>query len=121
MATETQTRHTEVQNHLDAAGIVQPEQTFADVAERLGAFHAALAKRVMAQAAYDVLWNQTLGRVKRGDIPKHALLTGLVAAVAETLEWDGDALFTFAADLLEDGNYHDAAKTLREAASLPDA
>ena len=71
---------------LEEAGILYPCDTFDAVGKQLGDLLGAISRRVVSQAAHDVINNQPMG-MDCADIPRHAVNSGLVSAIGELLEW----------------------------------
>ena len=81
-------------------------------ANEIARFSEILQRRILHQLTYDLLQNRRVGRVTDGDFKRHALRIGIVAAIGEWCQWDGDAVTQVAAEILEDSNLQDLAAPL---------
>ena len=99
---------------LEQAGIIEPLESFDAVGVQLGKILETITRRVVSQAAYDVIRNRPSSVEQRRSLPQHAGVTGMVAAIGELLDWDIDSVGRFAVALLEDSNMHDESTALTE-------
>jgi len=77
-------------------------------------FQEALAKRYEGQLKYNYEENIPRGIVKAGDAEKHALEVALVSTIGEYVHWEPEGAREIAANIVEDVNFHDLAKAIRE-------
>ncbi len=77
-------------------------------------FQDALAKRYADQYAYELSHNVPEGRVKAEDAERHALEVALVGTIGAHVHWEPEGAREIAANIVEDVNFHDLAKAIRE-------
>lgn len=109
-----QQRLNEIKNHLEEAGIWHVDELSKRLGEEQGLFLDILAKRFLTQAFYEVMTNVPTGLTRREDAPREGFKRALVGAVAHYLRWDLKQTQEFAADVLEDVNFHDLAQVVRD-------
>jgi hypothetical protein len=102
-------------------GLGDITQRMHDATARASRFIGLASNRIFTQLTYDFLINQPSGITEteyreheQEKAAKRAVLTGIVSALGQYIEWGPDAALDLAAAILDDVNAHDQADKVRK-------